>query len=563
MRTYDDSRIDAILWKTIGDSTCPDDLHSYLRHRPEQAIHREEAMARLIELDDAGTEGEARYVNAVAEIRALAEAGDPTAQFHMGKLLDLGLGVAPDREASSKWYRLAILQGETRSMANLANNEAEAGNHAEARRLNELAAEHGETHGLIGLGRMYRIGAGVEASPATALNYFREAWEAGDPLAAYWIGTLLMRGDGNRRDPALGREWLEKAALAGCNEICTQLGNDCEYGTNGAEKNPLMAIEWYRLGAERGDVECQKCLGAIHLSGDGIPKDGAEAVTWLKRAAVQGHRVAQRILGLAYLWGLDVIRNPRFGRKWLERAAQANDSYACYQLARLLQVGNGESPDYAGAFRWFDRAARLGDADAQGALGLCYWKGEGVAKDDHAAYKWIRLAALQGDAQGLYLLGWAHHAGIGVDADFRKGAVHYRQAAEKGHAGGQARLGHCYLLGDGVEPDVAEAGLWLSRGAEQGNAEAACTIGLMLLNGKGVESNPGEASKWFLDAAEKGDSRAQYELAMLYAEGNGLARNLAEARTWMEKAAAQDDEDARAWLQRHAQLELATASEET
>lgn len=52
MTTYDDTQIDSIVWQAICESTCPDDFRNYLRHAPEQAAHRDDALERLIELDD-------------------------------------------------------------------------------------------------------------------------------------------------------------------------------------------------------------------------------------------------------------------------------------------------------------------------------------------------------------------------------------------------------------------------------------------------------------------------------------------------------------------------------
>lgn len=167
-----DTRLDTIVWQAIGESACPGDFRLYLRHAPEQAAHSNEALERLIELDDAGTNGDAQYPPAIDGIRSLAEAGDPAAQFPMGKILDLGLGTARDPEGAARWCRLAILQGAKGSMINLANEEALRGNHAEAKRLNMLAAEPGEPRGLLNLGQMHLHGEGGELDTAAALELF-------------------------------------------------------------------------------------------------------------------------------------------------------------------------------------------------------------------------------------------------------------------------------------------------------------------------------------------------------------------------------------------------------
>jgi TPR repeat protein len=109
---HDDTAIDTLIWQEIADSNCPDDFRAYLRHKPEGALHLDDALEHLIRLDDADADGDARYDRAIDAIHQLAEQGNPTAQFHMGKLLTQGIGVPKDALQGHKWYRLAILQNE-------------------------------------------------------------------------------------------------------------------------------------------------------------------------------------------------------------------------------------------------------------------------------------------------------------------------------------------------------------------------------------------------------------------------------------------------------------------
>lgn len=556
-----DAPIDRLIWQHIADSPCPEDFENYLQHSPEGAGHREEAIEKLIVFDDVDAvcaDGERKYPAAIAALEKLAEAGDAVAQFHMGKLLDHGIGIEANHERAEGWYRLAILQGELRSHINLATrleNRAKPEDVAEVKRLLATASAAGESVGTCNLARMMSRGYGEidrRPNPAKAFELFHQSWEQGNGLAGYWIGHMLMQGNGVRQDSVLGRDWIVKSAHAGCIGAMMKLGADAEYGSD-CEKDISAAVEWFRQGAELGSMECQHRLASLLLRGEGVAKDGAHAVQWLKRAAVRGNSDAQRVLGLAYLWGIDVIRNIRFGRKWLTRAAEQDDAYAAYQLGKHLQ--NAEPPELESAAQWLERAAKLGDSAAQSVLGACYWNGHGVTVDHHSAFKWIKLSSMQGDSHGLYLLGRLYYSGVDVPVDFTQAVKYFRQSAERGHSGGQAKLGWCYLKGQGVDRDVAEGMVWLSRAAEHDDGEASTTIGYVLRDGIGVQPNAGEASKWFLSAAEKGDARGQFELAWLYAEGDGLEKNLAEATNWMEKAAAQGDKDAIKWLASRAERE--------
>jgi TPR repeat protein len=460
---YDDAAIDDLIWQAIRDSESPNDFRSYLDHRPENSAHLDEALDRLVELDDSGAEDSEdvrRYPAALAAIEALASAGNATAQFHMGKVLGNGLGVPIDIGRSVAWYRLAILQGELRSHINFAGTlltgDASSADIAEAATLYAKAADLGEPSGVFHLGWLAATGRNQKdgrRDPARGFELFHHAWDAGEPVAGYWIGHMLLTGEGVRRDVELGREWIARAAEAGCIDAIRQLGRECENGRWG-KADASAAAAWYRRGAASGDIECQARLGRILLEGEGIARDGAQAVQWLKRAALRGSAYAQRTLGLAYLWGIDVVKNPRFGRRWLTRAAAADDPESCCQLGRLLQ--EGENSDLAEAAQWFEKGARLGSSSAQTSLGFCYRIGRGVEPDPHSAYKWAQLAALQGDPKGLHLLGRLHQEGYGVEADFGAAARQFMRAAQRGYAPAQARLGWCYLGGRGVDKDVAE-----------------------------------------------------------------------------------------------------------
>ena len=97
-----------------------------------------------------------KYSTALAEFTPLAEAGNVTAQYNLGKMYRNGKGVARDYAEAVKWWCLA----------------AEAGN-ADAQNK---------------LGVMYHDGEGVEQDYAEALKWFRLAADAGNASAQCNLG---------------------------------------------------------------------------------------------------------------------------------------------------------------------------------------------------------------------------------------------------------------------------------------------------------------------------------------------------------------------------------------
>lgn len=59
------------------------------------------------------------YTKAMKWFRKAADQGDAFAQFWIGFMYDLGLGVKHDRAEAVKWYRMAADQGDPAAQANL------------------------------------------------------------------------------------------------------------------------------------------------------------------------------------------------------------------------------------------------------------------------------------------------------------------------------------------------------------------------------------------------------------------------------------------------------------
>lgn len=84
-----------------------------------------------------------------------------------------------------------------------------------------------------------------------------------DPRAAYDLGLRFFRGDG-------------------------------------VTQNSYQALLWMRKAAEKGDLEAQKALGRLYLTGlEEMGSDPQEAEKWLTIAASRGDREAEKLLAEA------------------------------------------------------------------------------------------------------------------------------------------------------------------------------------------------------------------------------------------------------------------------
>ena len=117
---------------------------------------------------------------ALADLRASAEAGDPEAQFILGGLYLTGVGVPPDAAEAVAWYRRAAEQGHARAQYNL--------------------------------GAMYAEGRGVPQDAAEVVAWYRRAAEQGDATAQSNLGAMYAEGRGVPQDAAEAHMWLTIAA---------------------------------------------------------------------------------------------------------------------------------------------------------------------------------------------------------------------------------------------------------------------------------------------------------------------------------------------------------------
>jgi TPR repeat protein len=149
------------------------------------------------------------------------------------------------------------------------------------------------------LGEAFESGRGTAPDTLRAARAYRRAAAAGDPEAAFRLGSLLERGDGHAAVPD---EAFDAYAR------CAPVHVECAYkyaagvlATPGlpAARRPLDPVERLTFAAGGGSADAQLLLGTSFAAGQHVRKDETAAVRWLTRAA--GERpAAHRHLGILY-----------------------------------------------------------------------------------------------------------------------------------------------------------------------------------------------------------------------------------------------------------------------
>ena len=152
----------------------------------------------------------------------------------------------------------------------------------------------------------------------------RMAALAGDPAAAFEIGSRWFEGRGVAASPAEAKKWFETAYAEGSLPAAYRLGNIYEKGF-GIAKDIAQAQRYYTLAAEGGNVKAMHNLAVIAAEGgDGKP-DYKLAARWFRMAADHDVRDSQFNLGVLYARGYGVEKNLAESYRWFALASVHGD----------------------------------------------------------------------------------------------------------------------------------------------------------------------------------------------------------------------------------------------
>ncbi|HEY0295399.1 MAG TPA: sel1 repeat family protein [Bordetella sp.] len=94
-------------------------------------------------------------------------------------------------------------------------------------------------------------------------------------------------------------------------------------------------------------------LGLRYFRGDGVPQDSYKAITWMRAAAEQGELEAQKALGRVYLTGLEEMGpDSREAQKWLSIASSRGDAEASKLLAQAEAARRSDEAEWKWRQHW-------------------------------------------------------------------------------------------------------------------------------------------------------------------------------------------------------------------
>jgi TPR repeat protein len=154
----------------------------------------------------------ADFKTAASIYEPLAEQGDVTAQYELGKLYYRGMGVEQSYEQAAKWHRRAAEQGHAEAQYSIAamhfNRDIPTRDYREAADWYLKAAEQGHAKAQLNVGILYFRGDIFEQNLEEALKWYQRAAEQGNAEAQFNLGNMYVRGIGVPEDLVRGTMWI-------------------------------------------------------------------------------------------------------------------------------------------------------------------------------------------------------------------------------------------------------------------------------------------------------------------------------------------------------------------
>ncbi len=348
----------------------------------------------------------------------------------------------------------------------------------------ESAARGGSVDAMNRLGECYEKGIGVALDNNKAIEYYRQAANAGNATAKERAGKMLTKEqayqqgleyfngkDGKRPDYRQAEPFLKIAAENGIADAQGKYGYCLLWGWNGISTDPKTGFLWTKKAAEQGLVYALANLGLCYEKGLGVAIDAKEAVACYRRAAEKGNAVGQDGYGYCLANGFGVAKNEKEAVVWLEKAARAGRSRAQLLLGKQYENGRGVAKNIKNAAYWYGQAAKNGNVEAQRRIGLCYYKGLGVEKNYNNAVIWFQKAHYKDTIAG-YMLACCYEKGLGIERDPVRACNIMCSVAYDGYVHAQEKMGEYYETGVGCQVNLSEAKRWYSLAAKQNNENA-------------------------------------------------------------------------------------------
>lgn len=164
------------------------------------------------------------------------------------------------------------------------------------------AAEKGHVECMIRVGKMYENGEGCERNLQEAKKWYQKAVNSGYISAQKFIDNLVSI-ENNSDNLKISTESMPtttrredrdddmRRAKKGDVDAMEDVADNYYEGDDGYRKDKSRALYWYKIAAEKGDVESMMKLARMYANGEGCAKNTEESAKWYRKASQSGHKI--------------------------------------------------------------------------------------------------------------------------------------------------------------------------------------------------------------------------------------------------------------------------------
>jgi TPR repeat protein len=207
---------------SVAASPATDDARRMLSQNQDAAAFQrldtasrrgdDDATALLGWFYDTGRHVPRDYARAAQLYRQVVE-NNPSVQWRLGVMHDLGQGVPENPEEAVRLFRRAASENDANANASLAvmyaNGRGVRADHVQAMRYYRRSAELGGSAGFLGVGMLYHYGLGVTASPEEAAAWYLAAHAMRDNRARELLNILALAPAATQQAAARANQLLQ------------------------------------------------------------------------------------------------------------------------------------------------------------------------------------------------------------------------------------------------------------------------------------------------------------------------------------------------------------------
>lgn len=276
------------------------------------------------------------------------ELGSSSGWLWLGRLYsgEIGFAEKSDPGKVGKFLQKAVEEGNSEASRLLVKYLREGTilpkDEERAFRIAAQVAAGGNPEARFFLGTLHEEGSGTPVDPAEALASFLDSAQAGNAKAMNRLGKIYALGElGEERDADKAMDWFREAVEAGSPEAALGVAMLLDRESPVGESDSSEVVKAMVEAASAGVAEAQDRLGSWYRDGYRLPKDVVAAAAWFRMAANSGHVTATINLAQIMEANLRTAEDLKSVLELYGAAANAGHPVAHFHLARMLVSGIG------------------------------------------------------------------------------------------------------------------------------------------------------------------------------------------------------------------------------